>query len=132
MRFVLDASALITYLEDREGAAKVDALLNEAQQSGVEIHMSVVNWGEARHNFWRRHGEALAMEAFGRVIRLGIQLVDATRERAELAATLKIRNALPYADGFAAGLAMEKKARLVTSDSDFERVKDQVKLLRLR
>jgi predicted nucleic acid-binding protein len=39
---------------------------------------------------------------------------------------------LPYADSFAAALAVRERATLVTSDPDFERLGKQVPILWLR
>ncbi|MFQ5791503.1 MAG: PIN domain-containing protein [Acidobacteriota bacterium] len=50
-------------------------------------------------------------------------------ETAKLAAALKARHRLPYVDCFGAALACERKAQLVTSDRDFERVAKNVMLL---
>lgn len=132
MRYVLDASAIVELLEDRPGAQKVEALLLASKAGRDEIFMSVVNWGEAYHSFWRRRGLDETAAVFSRLLRAGIILVEATRYDAERAAALKARFAIPYADSFAGQLAVERRARLVTSDGDFERIKEQVKLVRLR
>jgi predicted nucleic acid-binding protein len=132
MRYVLDASAIVEHLEDRAGARKVEALLMAAKGGMAEIFVSVVNWGEAFHSFWQRRGYEETSTVFARLLRTPIAVVDATRQSAEGAAAIKAQFAVPYADGFAVQLALEKKARLVTADSDLERVKDRVKLVRLR
>jgi len=48
---------------------------------------------------------------------------------AKLAASLKAQHNLPYADCLAAALAQARKATLVTSDKDFERVGTAIKTL---
>jgi predicted nucleic acid-binding protein len=45
------------------------------------------------------------------------------------AATLKAEHNLPYADCFAAALAQARKATLVTSDKDFERVWSKLRII---
>ncbi len=50
-------------------------------------------------------------------------------ELGKLAARLKANHNLPYADCFAAALAQARKATLVTSDKDFERVRTALKTL---
>ena len=44
--YVLDASALMTFFENRAGADKVEELLVDAADAGRPLAMSVVNWGE--------------------------------------------------------------------------------------
>lgn len=53
---------------------------------------------------------------------LPIRLADATPQRVARAAELKSTYKLYYVDSFAAALAAEHKATLVTSDSDFRRL----------
>ena len=48
--------------------------------------------------------------------------VDTTPQRAVHAANVKAKYKLYYVDSFAASLAIEYKAALVTSDSDFRRL----------
>jgi predicted nucleic acid-binding protein len=132
MRYVLDASAIVEHLEDRPGAAKVEAILVAAKRDMAQIFVSVVNWGEAFHSFWRRRGYEETSAVFARLLRTPLILVEAARNDAEAAAAMKARFAVPYPGGFAAQLAMAKKARLVTADTDFERIKEQIRLVRLR
>ena len=51
-----------------------------------------------------------------------------TRQRALDAAHLKARYRLGYADSFAAALAIELDASVVTGDPDFERVSSAVRV----
>jgi len=53
---------------------------------------------------------------------LPIRLIEATPQRAFRAADVKSKYKLYYVDSFAAALAVEYKATLVTSDSDFRRL----------
>ena len=41
--FVLDACALIAYLNDEEGADRVETRLLEAAEGSITVYMSVVN-----------------------------------------------------------------------------------------
>lgn len=55
-------------------------------------------------------------------------MADVTWDRAKAAGELKARGGISYADCFAAGLAAEKAAWLVTGDPEFKRVADRVKI----
>lgn len=131
MPHVLDASAIITYLEDRKGAGTVERLLIEARTNDVPLLMSTVNWGEAFHSYWRNYGHKMAEDRFARLARLPLALVEADRSAAELAASLRVKHNLPYADGFAAGLALQRKAVLVADDEHFARVRSMIKIIQL-
>jgi predicted nucleic acid-binding protein len=84
--------------------------------------MSAVNYGEAYSVVLRERGHDRAQTSLSLIRPLPIRLIDATPERALRAAEVKTKYKLYYADSFAAALAMEYNAKLVTSDSDFRRL----------
>ncbi len=126
--YVLDASALMTFFEDRAGADKVEELLASAAQSVNRrmLLMSVVNWGEVYYSIWRARGEPAAEAKLRQIAQLPIQIVPVDTDLAKRAASLKAQHNLPYADCFAAALAQARKANLATSDKDFGRVGTRV------
>src|SRR5450432_3529558 len=122
-RFVLDANALVGLFEDRRGIAeKVELLLRDALLRGAPLLMSAVNWGEAFYMEWRYRGESKAREAALRVQEMPIAVIGVDRERATRAGALKQKHSLGYADAFAAELAIERGAWLVTADPEFSKV----------
>jgi predicted nucleic acid-binding protein len=122
-RYVLDANALISLFEARPSAAeKVRHLLGEALRKDEPLFMSAVNWGEVFYIAWRRHGESKAWEAEKKLQELPITVMAADRDRASRAGALKEKHGLGYADAFAAELAIERGAWLVTADPEFLKV----------
>jgi len=122
-RYVLDANALIGFFEDREGTAgKIERLVGEALRQDLALLMSAVNWGEVFYTVWRRHGEASARQADARLQEMPIAVITVDRERASRAAALKQKLNLGYADAFAAELAIERGAWLVTADPEFSKI----------
>lgn len=120
--YVLDASALFAYLQKKPGAMKVNELLKEGTRGRAKVLMSVINYGEVYGNLSRDYGADQAVRTINAVRALPIELIEATAQRAVLAADVKNRHRLYYADSFAAALAIEAKATLVTSDSDFRKL----------
>jgi predicted nucleic acid-binding protein len=122
-RYVLDANALIGFFEGRHSASgKVRRLLSDAIAQDMPLLMSAVNWGEVFYLEWRYHGEAKAREAEATLREMPITVIVADRERATRAGALKQRHGLGYADAFAAELAMERGAWLVTADPEFSKI----------
>lgn len=122
-RYVLDANALIGFFEGRRGVSeKVSRLLSDALRQDSPLLMSAVNWGEVFYMEWRYQGEAKAREAEAILQRMPVAVIAVDRERATRAGALKQRHGLGYADAFAAELAMERGAWLVTADPEFSRV----------
>jgi predicted nucleic acid-binding protein len=122
-RYVLDANALIGFFEDRPGAAtKVRRLMEESFRQDLPLFLSAVNWGEIFYITWKLHGEAQAREAEAKLRQLPIAVIAADLDRATRAAALKQKYALGYADAFAAELAIERSAWLVTADPEFAKL----------
>jgi predicted nucleic acid-binding protein len=115
--YVLDA-----FLRDTPGAAEVDDLLREAMRGRARALMSAVNYGEVYGKILRDIGRELAVTTVQAVKPLAIEMVDVTPQRACQAADVKVKYKLYYADSFAAALAIEHKATLVTGDNDFRRL----------
>jgi predicted nucleic acid-binding protein len=128
---VLDASALMAFFEDRAGAERVEQLLSKAAEAEAKdpLLISVVNWGEVYYSVWRARGERVAGQKLQEIAQLPIHVVHVDTELTKLAAALKAQHNLPYADCFAAALARARKAVLVTSDKDFERVGGLVRVI---
>lgn len=128
-RVVLDASAIMTFFEDRPGAGKVEELIARAVEGKCELLMSVVNWGEVYYSVWRAKGREPARKILGEIAQLPIELVDAGFELTKRAAEFHAQHKLPYADCFAAALSADRKAPLGTSDKDFAQVEKHLHIL---
>ena len=128
-RIVLDSSALMTFFENRPGAEKVQDLIRLAVEGKRQILMSVVNWGEAYYSTWRTKGPGVALHFLDDFAQLPIHLVPADVDLARTAAEFKANFNLPYVDGFAAALALQRKASLATSDKDFTHVAKKLDIL---
>ena len=53
-RMVLDASALISYFENRPGGNVVEEVLSGCIDGKTELIMSIVNWGEVYYSLGER------------------------------------------------------------------------------
>ena len=126
---VLDAYSLIAYLEGEAGKDRMIEIIRDARDTGRDLLLSVVNWGEVYYITLREAGLKRA-EAVSHVIStLPIQLIPADLDLAKKAAEFKAKKKMSYADCFAAALAKLRNAELVTGDEDFRQVKDEVKIL---
>ena len=128
-RIVLDASALMTFFEDRPGAEQVEDLIRLAVERKRQLSMSVVNWGEVYYSTWRAHGPGVARKIIEDISKLPIEVVPADLALAHAAAELRANHKLPYTDAFAAALAAHRHAVLATSDQDFATVEKKLDIL---
>ncbi|MGA8763500.1 MAG: type II toxin-antitoxin system VapC family toxin [Candidatus Sulfotelmatobacter sp.] len=120
--YVLDASALLVFVQKTAGAQKVSELFKNGVRGSIEIFMSAVNYGEVYGLILREYGLERAVATMSALQPLPLCIMDATIERTLRAADVKSKYKLYYVDSFAAALAIECQAKLVTSDSDFRRL----------
>jgi predicted nucleic acid-binding protein len=128
-RIVLDASALMTFFEDRPGADKVEEMILSGVEGKRQLLMSVVNWGEVYSSTWRAKGPGVARKVLDEIAQLPVEIVDADLELTRAAAELRAEHKLHYTDCFAAALAASRKASLATSDKDFAQVEKDLDIL---
>ena len=94
-RIVLDASAVVTFFENRAGAEQVEDLIHLGVADKRQLLMSLVNWGEVYYSIWRAHGPGVARKILEDISRLPIDIVDADLELTRLAAELRADHKLP-------------------------------------
>jgi predicted nucleic acid-binding protein len=128
-RIVLDANALMTFFEDRPGAAIVEDFITAAAERKADLLMSVINWGEVYYSVWRAKGPGMARKVLAEIAQLPIDLIDADYKLTKRAAEFHSEHKLPYADCFAAALAESRKALVATGDKDFAKIERQVQIL---
>jgi uncharacterized protein len=126
---VLDAWALMAFFKGEAAAAEaVETLIHKAADDKARLLLCVVNWGEVYYGMWRAGGKEAAEAAAGDLSRLPIELVDADLHLAKQAAIYKATHKMSYADAFAAALAKNKNAELVTGDAEFKAVEREIKI----
>lgn len=117
--YVLDANAVLDFVEDGPGAERVERLFKDALHRNAPVLMSVVNWGEVFYHSWQERGEESARRTLAGLARLPLELVPVDVPQSLQAGEIKARHRIPYVDCLAAALAMMRQAVLVTSDRDF-------------
>ena len=120
--FVLDANAVVDYIQKGPGSAKIESLLVDAFRLQRPLLVSVLNWGEVFYLLWQRVGEEKARQVLANLSRLPIRIVPVDLSQALKAGELKALHKIPYVDCLAAALATLNQATLVTSDRDFEKL----------
>jgi ribonuclease VapC len=127
---VLDSWALLAFFEDESAADAVEELLHEAVQEKHKLYLSVVNWGEIYYSTMRQASEAEAEARSQQIASLPIQVVGVGEDLklTRQAALYKVTYRISYADAFAAALAKERKAELVTGDREFKTLEKEIRI----
>ena len=125
---VLDSFALIGYFRGEPAGVPVKELLQKASKTDKPVHMTEVNYAEAKYMILRKDGAQAWAEAAKVLIALPIEFHPADRELADWAADFKSRFNLSLADAFALALAKKHKAELATGDPEFKAVEKEIKI----
>jgi predicted nucleic acid-binding protein len=123
---VLDSWAVIAYLEGEPAAEKVADHIADAHENEIPLFMSVVNAGEVWYIIAREASVGDADRSIRELRHLGIEFVDADWPLAHEAGGFKSKHKMSFADCFAAALAKDKKALLLTGDREFRQVQKDI------
>ncbi len=127
--YILDSSALIRYIDDEEGAERVEELLSACVAGKAEICISAVQWGEVAGNLRKRLGASQERRILSTVLPSEAEIITVGGERAVRAAEIKVDRKVSYADALALELAMSFADHvLVTADYGFKDVDDLARI----
>jgi len=125
---VLDSFALIAYFRDESGAEAMEDMLVTAGKKDNPVLMTDVNYAEVKYSIVKKNGVAAWGEAAKVLQGLPVDFHSTTRALADIAADFKARFKLSLADAFAAALAKETRAELVTGDPEFKALEGEIKI----
>lgn len=118
----------MAFFKAEPAAPKVRDRFNQAMETGIPLALCVVNWGEVVYQIERAGGRAAAESVIADMSNLPIELIPADQALTRLAASFKARGGLSHADAFAAALAKERKAELLTGDIEFQALERDIKI----
>ena len=72
--YVLDASALLRFLDREPGFDRIAALLKQATRGGIRLLVSAVNWGEVVSVLCRAHGLSAAKATASKLRALPLEM----------------------------------------------------------
>lgn len=126
--FVLDSFALLVFFEEQKDWKKVERFLIEAATEQIELLMSGINYGELFYITNQREGIDEANKIIKAVDSLPIKIIYPDRKLTLESAEIKSRGGMSYADCFAASLAKQYKAKLITGDPEFKKIAKEISL----
>jgi predicted nucleic acid-binding protein len=129
---VLDSFALLAFFRGENAAVTVRELLHKAASADRPVHMTEVNYAEVKYGLLKKDGGEAWKQAAEVLKSLPIEFHPADRRLADLAADFKAHFKLSLADAFAAALAKEEKAELVTGDPEFKALEKEIKITWLK
>lgn len=124
---VFDSWAIIALFQNEAPAERVKQLLAESARL-QRAWMSSINLGEMWYMLVRKHSVELANQALDELAQIGLERVDVDWPMVLQAADYKSRHKISFADAFAAALAKQRNAELVTGDREFRALDSEIKI----
>lgn len=118
--YILDSSAILRYLDDEAGAARVAEIIKSHLAGRCDAIISALHWGEVAGVTCKAHGRQAMDLVLSRLSAFGFQIVPADADRAVRASLIKLKRDLPYVDAFGVELADSPDRIFVTADFDFK------------
>ena len=112
------------------GVKKMDRVIKDARNGRSQIWMSVVNLGEVFYVLLRRLADDEALK-YVDILQQAAIIHAPDIDHTISAARLKHHYKIGYADSFAAALAIEKCATLLSADPVFEKLDRKLKWMKL-
>ena len=118
--YVLDSSAILRYVDDEAGAARVAEIIKSHLAGRCAAVVSALHWGEVAGITCKAHGRQAMDLLLSRLSAFGLQVAAADADRAVRAALIKLKRDLPYVGAFGVELADSEEHVFVTADFDFK------------
>lgn len=125
---VVDSYAILALLFEEPGAEQVETLLTRAADADRPVLMAAPNWAEVLYLIEREQGAEGVKEAKRFASTMPLEIAATDRSLAELAAPFKAAHKMSLADAFAAALAKQKRATLVTGNPEFKPLGREIKI----
>jgi len=117
MRYIIDACALLAFLNDEDGADKIEDLLNQSTANDISVFMSIINLLEVYYGELRDKGADIAQIVLDTVQQCSIKIIDTVSEQVfHEAARLKASYKMSIADCIGLATAIELSGQFVSSD----------------
>jgi uncharacterized protein len=127
---VLDSWALIAFFGDESPADAVEEIIHRAALDRHQLLLSVINWGEIYYNTMRKTSQSEAEARIKEIASLPIEIIGIGDDlkMTKQAAIYKATYLIAYADAFAAALAKERRAELITGDPEFKSLEKEIRI----
>ncbi|MDP2277230.1 MAG: type II toxin-antitoxin system VapC family toxin [Nitrospirota bacterium] len=129
--YVLDTSAILTYIEDEEGSDFVENLLIRAEADEIDIYLAFISLTEVFYITMQEKGDEEAIKRIELIKSLKVKIEESNEDLNLKAGRLKAKNNISLADAYIAALSHAADGILVHKDPEFEAISPSIKEHRL-
>jgi predicted nucleic acid-binding protein len=123
---VFDSFAIISHLKGESSSAQVEKYLVEVKDRKTIGYISAANLAEIYYIVWREKGYGNAEVLITSLKDWGLTIVSVDEDIAKKAGRFKAQYPLSLADAFAAATCQRFEAVLLTGDTEFRNLEDEV------
>lgn len=127
--YVLDSYAIVAYQFGEKGKDKIEEILLAASSGNVKLYLNLINFGEVYYIIHRNKNETIASKAIAMVKRWPLEIIIPDEKLTLVAARVKAKYPLSYADAFAISTAIKMNAMVITGDLEIKKVENIVRIL---
>lgn len=129
--YILDTSAILTFVEDEDGSDVVNELLVKAEKGEIRICLAFVSITEVFYITLQERDEAEAQRRIELIQSLAIQIEESNEDINLRAGHFKAHNHLSLADAYIAAVCVLNNGMLVHKDPEFEKLAPMIREYRL-
>lgn len=126
---VLDSYAILAFLFREKGSHIVSDRLKEVAREERVAFIAAPNWAEVRYRVEQKLGSSEWSGVRQRLLGLPLEVVATDQSLAEMAGEFKVIRKMSLVDCFAAALAKQLEADILTGDPEFRAVEKEVRVV---
>lgn len=129
--YILDTSAILTFIEDEDGSDVVNELLIKAEKGKLRIWLAFVSITEVFYITLQERDETEALRRIGLIQSLAVQVKESNEDINLKAGHFKAHNRISLADAYIAAVCVLNNWILVHKDPEFEKLVPMIREYRL-
>jgi len=128
-KFVLDACAMLAYLNNEEGSALIEAILKKAEKNEASVFITAMDLAEIYHIVLKEEGREKALKTMVLIKNLPVKSIGLDEPLLMSAGEIRVQFPLTLGDALVVAVAKSREAKVITGDRDFKKVEKEVEVV---
>lgn len=125
-QFILDACAMLAYLNNEDGVEVIGEMLEKGSRNEVKIFITAMDLAEIYHIVLKKEGRDKALKTILLIKNLPVECVGLDEPLLMLAGEIRVQFPLSLGDALVAAVAKTRKAKIITGDNDFKSLEKEI------
>jgi len=128
-KFVIDACAMLAYLNNESGSSVIEQVLKRAERHEVKIFITIMDLAEIYHLILKEAGREKAIKSIVLLRNLPVESMTLDESLLMIAGELRMQYPLTLGDAFVAAVAKSMDAKIITGDKDFKAIEKEIGII---